>query len=146
MKLHSHPRPAHRNSGFTLLEMVIVLGIIAMILGGAIFAMRGIGDAAKLRQTEADFKSLESALQMYKLNAGTFPTTQQGLKALQEKPSSTPVPRRWVQVMSKIPDDPWGAPYSYRFPGKKRANEFEIISKGPDGMENTADDLSSQDE
>lgn len=134
------------HSGFTLLEMVIVLGIIAMILGGAIFAMKGIGDAAKLRQAEADFKSLESALQMYKLNAGQFPTTSQGLKALQDKPTTTPVPRRWVQVMNKIPEDPWGSPYGYRFPGKKRASEPEIISKGPDLQENTQDDLSSQDE
>jgi general secretion pathway protein G len=145
MKIHtSFPGRRHR-AGFTLLEMVIVLGIIAMILGGAIFAMRGIGDAAKMRQVESDFKSFESALAMYKLNAGSYPSTQQGLKALVDKPTSTPVPRRWVQVMSKVPDDPWGAPYMYRFPGKKRANEFEIISKGPDGMENTADDLSSQD-
>ncbi len=145
MKIHSHT-PIRRGAGFTLLEMVIVLGIIAMILGGAIFAMKGIGDAAKLKQVEADFKSLDSALQMYKLNAGTYPTTQQGLKALQEKPSTTPVPRRWVQVMSKVPNDPWGAPYNYRFPGKKRANEPEMISKGPDGIDSTGDDLSSQDD
>jgi general secretion pathway protein G len=145
MKIHTSLSGRRHRAGFTLLEMVIVLGIIAMILGGAIFAIRGIGDAAKLRQVESDFKSFESALAMYKLNAGSFPSTQQGLKALVDKPTSTPVPRRWVQVMSKIPDDPWGAPYMYRFPGKKRANEFEIISKGPDGMENSADDLSSQD-
>lgn len=143
----NHPNSSlRRRSGFTLLEMVIVLGIIAMILGGAIFAMRGIGNAAKLRQVESDFKSFESALSMYKLNAGSFPTTQQGLKALKEKPSSTPVPRRWVQVMSKLPPDPWGAEYGYRFPGKKRASEFEMFSKGPDGQEGTQDDLSSQDE
>ena len=146
MKIHTPSANLRRRSGFTLLEMVIVLGIIAMILGGAIFAMRGIGDAAKLRQVESDFKSFQSALAMYKLNAGSYPTTQQGLNALVEKPSSTPVPRRWVQVMSKIPTDPWDSPYIYKFPGKKRANEFEMISKGPDGMENTADDLSSQDE
>ncbi len=146
MKIHHPSLVVRRRAGFTLLEMVIVLGIIAMILGGAIFAMRGIGDAAKLRQVESDFKSFQSALAMYKLNAGTFPTTQQGLKALVDKPSSTPVPRRWVQVMSKIPLDPWDSPYQYRFPGKKRANEPELISKGPDGMENTQDDLSSQDE
>lgn len=146
MKLHTSSANFGRRSGFTLLEMVIVLGIIAMILGGAIFAMRGIGDAAKLRQVESDFKSFQSALAMYKLNAGSYPTTQQGLKALVEKPSSTPVPRRWVQVMSKIPTDPWDSAYIYKFPGKKRANEFEMVSKGPDGMENTADDLSSQDE
>ncbi len=146
MRIHPTSAKIRRQGGFTLLEMVIVLGIIAMILGGAIFAMRGIGDAAKLRQVESDFKSFESALAMYKLNAGSFPTTQQGLKALVEKPSSTPVPRRWVQVMSKLPTDPWDSPYIYKFPGKKRANDFEMISKGPDGLENTADDLSSQDD
>ncbi|HEX7260366.1 MAG TPA: type II secretion system protein GspG, partial [Luteolibacter sp.] len=74
------------------------------------------------------------------------PATQQGLKALVEKPSSTPVPRRWSQVMKKLPPDPWGAQYGYRFPGKKVANEYEIFSKGPDGLENTGDDLSSQDD
>jgi general secretion pathway protein G len=146
MKVTASTASVRLRSGFTLLEMVIVLGIIAMILGGAIFAMKGIGDAAKIRQVEADFKSLGSALEMYKLNAGQYPTTQQGLKALQDKPTSTPVPRRWVQVMSKVPTDPWQSPYGYRFPGKKRANEFELISKGPDGIENNQDDLSSQDD
>lgn len=146
MRIHPTSAKTRRQGGFTLLEMVIVLGIIAMILGGAIFAMRGIGDAAKLRQVESDFKSFQSALAMYKLNAGSFPTTQQGLKALVVKPSSTPVPRRWVQVMSKLPTDPWDSPYIYKFPGSKRTNDFEMISKGPDGIQNTADDLSSQDE
>ena len=146
MKINPSTQITRRRRGFTLLEMVIVLGIIAMILGGAIFAMRGIGDAAKLKQVDADFKSLDSALQMYKLNAGQYPTSAQGLKALVDKPTSTPAPRRWVQVMTKIQTDPWGSPYTYRYPGKKRVNEFELISKGPDGMENTADDLSSQDD
>ncbi|MBM3864153.1 MAG: type II secretion system protein GspG [Verrucomicrobia bacterium] len=139
-----HARRAPR--GFTLLEMVIVLGIIAMILGGSIFMMRGIGDAAKMKQVDADFKSLASALEMYKLNAGSYPTTAQGLRALAEKPSGAPVPRVWVQTMSRVPTDPWNQPYGYRFPGKKRANEFEITSKGPDGMDNTGDDRSSQEE
>ncbi len=143
----SNPRPILLpHSGFTLLEMVIVLGIIALILGGAIYTMQGIGDAAKLKQVDSDFKSLESALAMYKLNAGSYPSTAQGLKALNEKPTSTPVPRRWVQVITKVNPDPWGAPYGYKFPGKKRVNEFEMISKGPDGIDNTPDDLSSQDD
>jgi general secretion pathway protein G len=146
MKITHSTSQSFRHSGFTLLEMTIVLGIIAMILGGAIYSMRRISDGAKLSQVGSDFKSLESTLTMYKLNAGQYPTTQQGLKALTEKPTSTPVPRRWVQVMDKIPLDPWGADYGYRFPGKKRANEFEIISKGPDGLDGTADDQSSQDQ
>ncbi|MEO5912636.1 MAG: type II secretion system major pseudopilin GspG [Luteolibacter sp.] len=146
MKLTTPSSSFRRRAGFTLLEMVIVLGIIAMILGGAIYSMKKIGNSAKLSQVESDFKSFESALAMYKLNGGTFPVSQQGLKALVEKPSSTPVPRRWVQIMPKIPLDPWGVPYGYRFPGKKIASEFEIYSSGPDGQENTPDDLSSQDE
>jgi general secretion pathway protein G len=146
MQIHQSSSSLRRRRGFTLLEMVIVLGIIAMILGGAIFAMKGIGDAAKLKQVESDFKSFESALAMYKLNAGSFPTTQQGLKSLTVKPTTTPVPRRWVQVMTKVNPDPWGAEYGYRYPGKKRANDFEMISKGPDGLDNTEDDLSSQDD
>lgn len=146
MKIHRPSRHHRSAGGFTLLEMVIVLGIIAMILGGAIFAMKGIGDSAKLSQVDSDFKSLDTALMSYKLNAGNFPTTQQGLRALVEKPTTTPVPRRWSKISTKVPQDPWKQDYTYRFPGKKNANEYEIISKGPDGLDNTADDLSSQDE
>ncbi len=135
-----------RRAGFTLLEMVIVLGIIAMILGGAIFSMKKIGNSAKISQVNGDFSSIETSLGMYKLTGGTFPSTQQGLQALVDKPTSTPVPRRWAQILDKVPLDPWGEPYKYRFPGKKRANEFEIYTFGPDGIDNTADDLSSQDE
>lgn len=146
MKIH-HPSSSYRrNSGFTLLEMVIVLGIIAMILGGAIFAIKGIQGAGKVSQCEADFHTIDTALMSYKLLAGNYPTTQQGLKALVEKPSSTPVPRRWSQISKKVPLDPWKNNYGYRFPGKKNATEPEIFSKGEDGIENTADDLSSQDE
>lgn len=126
--------------------MVIVLGIIAMITGGAIYSMQKIGNSAKLSQVDTDFKSFQSSLSMYKLNAGHYPTSQQGLKALQDRPSGAPQPRRWVQVMSKIPNDPWGAPYRYQFPGKKDPSEYEIISNGPDGREGTDDDLSSQDD
>ena len=145
MRIHTPSRMPRHSGGFTLLEMVIVLGIIAMILGGAIFAMRNIGDSAKLTQADNDFKSLQSALAMYKLNAGNFPTTQQGLKALNEKPSTAPAPRRWTKILDKLPLDPWGNEYVYRFPGKKDPSDFEIISKGKDGQEGTDDDLSSQD-
>lgn len=142
-----HPSSRFRRSaGFTLLEMVIVLGIIAMILGGAIFAMKGIGDQAKISQCEADFKTIDTALMSYKLLAGTYPTTQQGLQALVTKPTTTPVPRRWSQNSKKVPLDPWKNEYRYRFPGKKVANEPEIYSIGVDGIDSTADDLSNQDE
>lgn len=146
MKINTPASNFRRRAGFTLLEMVIVLGIIAMILGGAIFAMKGIGETAKISQVEADFKTIDTSLMSYKLLAGVFPTTQQGLKSLVEKPTSTPVPRRWSQVANKVPLDPWKNEYGYRFPGKRNASEPEIFSKGPDGQEGSADDLSNQDE
>lgn len=146
MKIQRPSRFPRRNAGFTLLEMVIVLGIIAMILGGAIFAMKGISGNAMLAQAEADFKSIDTALMGYKLIGGNYPTTQQGLRALVEKPTSAPIPRRHSPAFKKLPLDPWKNEYGYRFPGKKNPLEPEIFSKGPDGQENTADDLSSQDE
>ena len=122
----------------------VVLPVVAMILGGAIFAMRNVGDTAKRQKVEADFKALGNCIQMYKLNAGYYPTTAQGLKALVEKPTSVPVPRRWTKLIDKVELDPWGNPYDYRYPGSKQVNEFEIFSSGPDGVRYTPDDIGSQ--
>lgn len=135
---------SHR-SGFTLLEMVIVLGIIAMIMGGAIFVMKNISDSGAITVVDGDFASIDNALQAYRNNAGNFPSEQQGLKALVEKPSSSPRPRRWVQIMDQVPKDPWGAEYAYKFPGSKNRSRPELISYGKDGLEGTEDDMSSQD-
>lgn len=131
--------------GFTLLEIVIVLGIIAVILGGSIAVVGKLGDGAKLQRVTSDFNTISSAISTYKLNAGTVPSTSQGLQALITKPASTPVPKRWTQLATEIPVDPWQQPYRYRNPGKKDSTTFEIYSVGPDGQEGTEDDLSSQD-
>ena len=132
-------------AGFTLLEMVIVLGIIAVLLGGSIALIGGIGDGAKLQRVDADFNAIGSPLKTYKLNAGNYPTQQQGLEALVTKPSSTPVPRRWTKIADRVPTDPWNNPYGYKFPGTKDPSEFELFSMGKDGQAGTEDDLSSQD-
>jgi general secretion pathway protein G len=145
MKHHQPHRQLRRNGGFTLLEMVIVLGIIAMLLGGAIYSSLGILGSSKMGRADADFQTISSNLMQYRTANGFYPSTSQGLKALVERPSANPVPRRWSQIMKKMPLDPWDSEYIYRFPGKKNATEPEIISKGPDGLENTQDDLSSQD-
>ncbi len=146
MKIQKPSANFRRSSGFTLLEIVIVLGIIAVLLGGSIMLLKNVGSGAKLQRVDADFNAVGSALMTYKINAGNYPTTQQGLQALVTKPTSSPVPRRWTELSKKIPLDPWQNPYGYRFPGKKDASEFELYSKGPDSIEGTADDLSSQDE
>lgn len=144
MKIHTHHIPRRLRRGFTLLEMVIVLGIISMILGGAIFAMKNIGSSAKLQQVRADMSSIDNMMRMYKLNAGSYPTTQQGLAALRTKPTTAPVPKMWSQLLTKDLKDPWGNDYGYRFPGRTNAAEYELISKGPDGQDGTDDDISSQ--
>ncbi len=150
MKIHPATRSSRlfrraSSGGFTLLEMVIVLGIIAVILGGAIGVLGKVGEGAKLQRVEGDFNAIGSALRTYKINAGHYPSSQQGLKALVSKPSGTPQPRRWTSLMDSVPLDPWGQEYIYRFPGKKVATEYELVTKGKDGQENTADDISSQD-
>ena len=138
---YKNPAP----KGFTLLEIVIVLGIIAVILGGSIAVVGKLGDGAKLQRVTSDFNTISSAISTYKLNAATVPTTAQGLQALITKPASTPVPKRWTQLATEIPMDPWQKPYGYRNPGKKDSTTFEIYSVGADGQEGTEDDLSSQD-
>ena len=126
-------RTRRHRSAFTLLEMVIVLGIIAMIMGGMIFGMRQIADRAKPTQVKADMNALLSALELYKINNNRYPNTQEGLAAAMPKNNSK-VKRT----------DPWGRDYVYRYPGKSNPSEPEIISLGADGQEGTDDDINSQ--
>jgi general secretion pathway protein G len=133
MKTRIERPRTHRSSGFTLLEMVIVLGIIAMIMGGAIFAMRGIATGVKPTQAKADINAYLSALSLYKVNKGRYPTSQDGLQSLVT-----------AKMMTKLNQDPWGRDYIYRFPGKINNAEPEIISLGDDGKEGTEDDVNSQ--
>lgn len=139
-------RPPLSVPGFTLLEMVIVLGIIALLLGGAVAVVGPrILNSAKYTRVDGDFAAFESSFMTYKILAGTYPTTQQGFEALVNRPSSPPVPRRWEKQLDAVPVDPWGNEYRYRNPGTKDPSKPEIISSGPDGEEGTSDDLSSQD-
>lgn len=130
------------HGGFTLLEMVIVLGIIGVLLGGAISLISRIPEAAKVQRVDADFKSIGSALRAYKINSGNYPGSSQGLEVLVTPPEKGK--SKWVQLMDKLPTDPWGNAYTYKFPGTKRADEFELISAGTDRQPGTGDDLSSQ--
>ena len=131
--------------GFTLLEMVIVLGIIGLIIGGAISVMGKVGEGAAIQRVKGDFNSLGSVLKMYKINNGFYPSTAQGLKALVTRPGGTPAPKSWTALADKVPIDPWGQEYEYKFPGSKVPSEFELKTKGKDAIAGSEDDMSSQD-
>ncbi|MEZ5385140.1 MAG: type II secretion system major pseudopilin GspG [Prosthecobacter sp.] len=127
---------------FTLLEMMVVLLIIALILGSVAVMVQGIEGNAQQVTTDGKIKALETALTSYKIANLTYPTQEQGLEALVSRPSSEPKPRRWSPLMK--PDgltDPWGRKIIYRNPGKRNSGGYDVFSTGPDGLENTDDDI-----
>lgn len=133
------PASAH---GYTLMEMILVLFIISLLLGGGVYLMQGVGQDAEVVKARADIKTWETNLIRYKTKALMLPTQPQGLEAMVKEPTSEPKPKMWTP-MSK-PEaliDPWGKKYQYRNPGKKNPQSYDVFSTGPDGQEGTADDI-----
>ena len=126
------------------IPLVALILLIASCLYAAWRAL--IGDCCggtRFVRWEADFNAIGSALKTYKMNSGRYPTTEQGLKVLVEQPLVDPKPKRWVQVLKKLPQDPWGNEYQYRAPAVKNPENFELWSYGKDGRPRTSDDVSS---
>jgi general secretion pathway protein G len=122
--------------GFTLIELmvvVIILGILALYIGPKIM---GEPEKAKRVKAKMDIASLETALKMYKLDNGMYPSTEQGLQALVEVPESGVIPKKWRKggyiEKNKVPKDPWGNEFVYISPGVN--GDFDIISYGLDGV------------
>ncbi len=125
--------------GFTLIELMVVLvilGLLATFIGPKIMSAP---DKARVTKAINDIKALESGLNMYKLDNGNYPTTDQGLLALVEKPELEPVPNNWSPggylSTSTVPKDPWGNDYIYRSPTEDENRDYEIKSFGADGQE-----------
>lgn len=127
------------NRGFTLIEVLVVIVILGLIAGLIIPRITGRVDEAKVETTKIQMKAIKDALEQYKLDNGIYPTTEQGIKALVEKPTTPPIPSRWRQYLDKIPQDAWGRDFLYLSPGINRP--FELRSKGADGKEDTEDDI-----
>ena len=125
-------------SGYTLFEIMLVLGIIAVLVGSAIYMLVGNIDVAKEQRVDSDIEAISMQLRTYEMLNYRMPTTEQGLKALVNQPTTEPRPRRWKQLMKTVPIDPWGNEYVYRIPGKGGA-AFDIYSLGPDGKESDDD-------
>lgn len=132
-------------AGFTLIEIMVVLvilGLLASLLGPQIL---GRVDDARITKAKNDIGAIETALKMYKLDTGVYPTTEQGLNALIEKPEIDPIPTGWKTggyIDASSFKDPWNNDYIYRSPGEDEENDYEIISLGADGKEGGEDENS----
>ena len=143
MKTSAFFRSARRHArrGFTLMEMLIVLTIIALLMGMVIFHVAQNGDDAKFTKVKADLLTFKAMLASYQLGNGSLPTSEQGIKVLWAKPTTEPVPARWHAEMDEEVLDPWNHQYVFRNPGKHNADGYDIFSMGPDGQPDTDDDI-----
>jgi general secretion pathway protein G len=130
-----------REHAFTLLEIMLVVTIIALLMGAAIYKLAGNVEVSRHVRVQGDIQAFNTQLKLYQSLNGFFPTTDQGLQALVTPPVTDPKPTRWTQLMNDpLPKDPWGTPYIYLCPGKKNPNSYDLYSAGPDRTPDTADD------
>lgn len=119
----------------TLIEMMVVLVIIAIVAAIIVPNVIGRPDEARATVAQTDIRAIGSALELYRLDNRTYPTTSQGLGALAERPVAPPEPSNWVEggYLDAVPQDPWGNPYVYLSPGSDGAG-FDLVSLGADGQ------------
>ncbi len=124
-----------KQQGFTLIEIIVVVVIIGILATFVAPKFMGKTDTARITKAKSDIQSLESALDLYKLDNFTYPTTDQGLEALITAPSSDPVPPNYQKggYIKKLQKDPWLRDYQYLSPGEH--GEIDIYSLGADGVE-----------
>lgn len=130
-----------RNQGFTIIEVLIVIAILGMIVGMVVPNVMGSSDEAKIQATAIEIRNLESVMDMYKLKAGQYPTTEQGLEALVTIPEIEPIPRNYPEAgfIKRLPVDKWNNEYQLVSPGEM--GQYDLFSMGPDGLAGTEDDI-----
>ena len=121
--------------GFTLIELMVVLVILGVLASLIVPRIMSRPEEARRIKARVDIQSLETALKLYNLDNGDYPTTEQGLQALVEPPATGTLPKNWREggylEKGKIPEDPWGNEYVYLSPGSH--GDFDLISYGADG-------------
>jgi general secretion pathway protein G len=143
MKTIRHRRP---RSGFTLVEMLVVLAILVLLVSMVVPRIIGSQKRADINAAKAQIGLFKSVLEKYALDCKKFPTTEQGLSALVSKPADLAETATWdgPYVSGDIPKDPWGHEYQYEYPPSHgRGENPDIWSFGPDGEENSEDDITS---
>jgi len=130
-------------NAFTMIEVMLVVIIIGILAAMVIPNLSGRGKQARVSAAKADIEAnLMTAMDLYELDNGIYPTSEQGLRALVIKPDSSPVPEGWSGPYLKkkrVPKDPWGHEYVYVSPGVHNEDSFDLYSYGPDGIESEDD-------
>lgn len=128
---------------FTLIELMLVVIIIGVLAAMVVPRLAGRSEQARQAAAQADIEAnIATALDLYELDNGQYPTTEQGLSALTTKPTSSPVPTDWRgPYLKKEPVDPWARPYIYSFPGEHNVGDYDLASWGKDGAEGGGDDV-----
>ena len=123
-----------RQTGFSLVEILVVLVIMGLLISVVAPTVLNRADEARVQKVHADFKAIETALKIYRLDNYVYPTTEQGLQALVEPSTLEPEPRNFKEggYLSEMPVDPWGRPYLYLSPGEH--GEVDLYSLGADGL------------
>jgi general secretion pathway protein G len=128
-----------KQRGFTLLEIMVVVVILGILAALVVPQVMNRPDQAKVTVAKGDIKAISAALDMYKLDNYSYPSTQQGLDALVEKPGGNPQPKNWNRdgYLKRVPKDPWGNEYQYLSPGTQ--GQFDLYSYGADGKQGGSD-------
>lgn len=126
--------PTSPQRGFTLIEVMVVVVILSILAAVVVPRIMSRPDEARITKAKQDVRALEAALNLYRLDNYVYPTTDQGLEALVQKPSTPPEPKNWKQggYLDRLPKDPWGNPYYYLSPGQH--SEIDLYSLGADGQ------------
>ncbi|MDX1488317.1 MAG: type II secretion system major pseudopilin GspG [Acidiferrobacterales bacterium] len=124
--------PCRRSAGFTLIEILVVVVILGILAALVVPRIMERPDEARIVATKSDIRGITSALKLYRLDNGVYPSTEQGLLALVRKPDTGVIPRNWKEggYLDRVPKDPWGAEYQYLNPGVH--GEIDIFSLGAD--------------
>ena len=138
--------PESRNSvgaqrGFTLIELMVVVVILSILAAVVIPRVMDRPEQARISAAKNNIRAISSSLDMYKLDNYNYPTTDQGLEALAERPDREPQSANWNRYMDKIPVDPWGNKFHYLQPGKH--GDIDVFSSGPNGHMGDEDDIGS---
>jgi len=125
----------HNDRGFTLIELMVVIVILGILAGLIVPRIMGRPEEARRMKARVQVESMETALKLYKLDNGNYPTTEQGLQALVEAPAVGQLARAWREggylEKGKVPQDPWGNDYVYLSPGVN--GDYDLTSYGADG-------------